>query len=168
MKIYKFNLSVKAAIWSFIHLAVMCGAGYAIYIRYDGSVFFAWFALCVVATLLLMMLSIPRRIELSDRSLTIQCLLDVTRLDYSRIASVRCVPSRKIRWVVPIFAGCGFFGYYGLYFDYKHMRLFKIYAGEWRNIVEIVDTDDEYYYVSCRQGESLVESLTSHLANRPN
>ncbi len=161
---YKFNYNLKVILWSIINLVVIVVAGCVIYLRYDGSVFFAWFASFVFAMILLLILSIPRRVVLTDETLLIHCVLDVTRIEYNRITSVRCIPARKLRWVLPIFAGCGFFGYYGIYFDIRHFNLFKIYASEWRNLVEIIDTDEQFYYISCRNGEELVADIYDHIS----
>ncbi|MFR9620273.1 MAG: PH domain-containing protein [Rikenellaceae bacterium] len=151
-------------VWSVLHLLAVVAAGYAIYVRYDGSIFFAWFLSFVVALLLLLLLSIPRRVTLSDEHLTIYCVLDVTRIERESIVSVRRVPSSKIRWVVPLFAGCGFFGYYGLFLDLRTLNLFKMYGGEWRNLIEIIDATDDRYYISCRQGDQLVAQLSQAIA----
>ncbi len=142
MKRYKFKRSINSIIWSTLHLVAVAVVGTAIYLKYDGSLFFVWFALCAAATILLMTLSIPRDVVVNDYSLNIHCVLEVTHIKLDDIVSVRRVPSKTIRWVIPLFAGCGFFGYYGIFFDYKHMRMFKMYGGEWRNIIEIVDRED--------------------------
>lgn len=60
---------------------------------------------------------------------------------------------------MPYFGGYGFFGFYGHYFDLKNLERVKIYASEWRNFVEITDIYENRIYVSCTQGEELVNDL---------
>ena len=63
------------------------------------------------------------------------------------------------RILVDYFGGYGFFGFYGHYFDLKNLERVKIYASEWRNFVEITDIYENRIYVSCTQGEELVNDL---------
>lgn len=91
--------------------------------------------------------------------LHILCLLDITELHPEEIASVRQVEKQELRGYVPYFGGYGFFGFYGHYFDLKNLERVKIYASEWRNFVEITDIYENRIYVSCTQGEELVNDL---------
>ena len=73
----------------------------------------AWFVSLVVALFALMSLSIPRKIVVKKATVEILCLLDMTEIPRMEIASVQRVDPRQMRWVVPLFGGYGFFGYYG-------------------------------------------------------
>ena len=64
-----------------------------------------------------------------------------------------------MRYVIPLFGGCGFFGYYGHFLDLKHFERIRIYASEWRNLVEITDIYEERLWVSCSEPEKLIELL---------
>ena len=110
-----------------------------------------------------MLLSVPRYIEVDDEQISINCLLDRTDIKIDTILSVRKISPRKIRWVLPLFGGCGFFGYYGYFFDFKHFRRVIIYATEWRYMVEIVDMYEDYYYISCRGRDELIARVNAQL-----
>ncbi len=79
------------------------------------------------------------------------------------IASVRQIPTGNMKWTIPLFGGCGFFGYYGHYIDLRHLRHIRIYALEWDNFIEIIDIYDDRYYVSCRDSERFIASLSSRI-----
>ena len=133
-----------------------------------------WVTLCVcgavfvvVALVALMALSIPRRIVVTDEKVEIRCLLDITEIRREEIASVRRVEKRRMRWMIPLFGGCGFFGYYGHFIDLRRFDRVRLYASEWKNFVEITDIYEERLYVSCTEADKLVAQLTPPGGNRP-
>lgn len=159
-KVYKFRFSRRVFYWSLIHLLLFTLLAGTLYLLYEGGYLSAWFTSCVVALLALMALSIPRKILVDDRKISIHCLLDMTEIPREEIASVRRVETDEMKGLIPVFGGCGFFGYYGHFFDLKEFEKVKIYATEWNHFVEIVDIYDDRYYVSCAEADKLVEQLT--------
>lgn len=158
-KTYKYRFSRRAIYWTLVYLVVFVLLGWLLYHLYEGGYLSAWFTSFIVALIALMSLSIPRRILVDDEGLHILCLLDITELHPEEIASVRQVEKQELRGYVPYFGGYGFFGFYGHYFDLKNLERVKIYASEWRNFVEITDIYENRIYVSCTQGEELVNDL---------
>lgn len=147
--------------WSLLHLVVFLLLGIGLYYLYEGGYLSAWFTSVVVALLALMSLSIPRNILLTEQRVEIRCLLDITEIPREEIASVRRVEPRQLKWTFPLFASCGFFGYYGYYVDLKRWELVKFYASEWGNFVEITDIYEERYYISTPKADELVAELTA-------
>lgn len=141
-------------------MAVYIGLGVALYLLYEGGYFSAWFSTSIGALLILMALSIPRRLIVSDHLLEVRCLLDATELAREEIASVRKLETEELRFVLPLYGGCGFFGYYGHFLDLKHFERVKIYASEWRNMVEITTIYEEKLWLSCSEADELIELLT--------
>ena len=158
-KIYKYSFSRHTLSLTTIYLTIFLALGIGLYFLYEGGYLSAWFFSFIVALVALMSLSIPRRILVDDEGLHILCLLDITELHPEEIASVRQVEKQELRGYVPYFGGYGFFGFYGHYFDLKNLERVKIYASEWRNFVEITDIYENRIYVSCTQGEELVNDL---------
>lgn len=156
---YKFHGDRRTYYWTLLHIVVFVTLGIGFYMLYEGGFISAWFTSFVVGLVLLMSLSIPRFIEVNDGSVSINCLLDVTEIMIDEIASIEKVSPRKIGWVFPIFAGNGFFGYYGHFFDLKSFQRVVIYASEWRYMVEIVDIYEDHYYVSCRERDKLIAEV---------
>ncbi len=149
--------------WTALHIVAILFGVVLLLMLFKGGLFSAWFVSFVVAAVLLMLLSVPRDIEVDDEMVKINCLLDTTEIRLENILSVRKISPREMRWVFPLFGGCGFLGYYGHYFDLKHFRRVVVYASEWRYLVEIVDVYEEHYYLSCREREELVEELNAKL-----
>lgn len=113
--IYKYRFDRHTIYWTLVYLVVFILLGGLLYHLYEGGYLSAWFTSFIVALIALMSLSIPRRIVVSDEKVEIRCLLDITEIRRDEIASVRRVDARRMQWFVPIFGGCGFFGYYGLH-----------------------------------------------------
>lgn len=162
-KIYRFRFSRRVWILSFVYLAIFAVLAATLYLLCEGGYLSAWFSSCIVALLALMSLSIPRRIRIDDRRLRVDCLLDMTEVPLEVIASVRRVDRSQMKGIIPLFGGCGFFGYYGHYLDVIQVERVKLYASEWDNFVEIVDVYEQRLYLSCREADELVETLNGLL-----
>ena len=167
LSVYKYRFSRRTIYVSIFYLAVFALLGWALYHLYEGGYLSAWFTSFIVALIALMALSIPRKIVVADDRVEVRCLLDITEIRRDEIASVRRVPAREMKWFLPLFGGCGFFGFYGHYLDLKDFDRIKIYASEWRNFVEIVDIYEERLYVSCADADRLVAELSSTLKPHP-
>ena len=165
--IYKYRFDRRTIYWTLVYLVVFILLGGLLYHLYEGGYLSAWVTSFIVALIALMSLSIPRRIVVSDKTVEIRCLLDITEIRRDEIASVRRVDARRMQWFVPIFGGCGFFGYYGHFIDLRRFDRVRLYASEWRNFVEITDIYEDRLYVSCADADRLVAELTPPGGNRP-
>ncbi len=161
--VYKYKLNSRVMWLTLIQFFVLVGCGFLLKRLFDGEYMWAWFVLFVLAVVALMLLSVPRKIVVTDEVVEVRCLLDITHIERSDIVSVRRIPRGDIRLLVPILGGYGFFGYYGRYFDFKRFESVKIYATEWKNFVEIVDIYEDRLYVSCSDADALVAELSSTL-----
>lgn len=164
--IYKYHFSRRTIYVSILYLIVFALLGWLLYHLYEGGYLSAWFTSFVVALIALMALSIPRRIVVTDDRVEIRCLLDITEIRRNEIASVRRIENRRMKWMLPIFGGYGFFGYYGHFLDLRRLDRVRIYASEWRNFVEITDIYEERLYVSCAEADRLVAELMPPGGNR--
>ena len=158
--IFRYRCDKRTIYWTLLYVVVYLGLGAGFYLLYEGGYLSAWFASCVGALLVLMALSIPRKIVVEPTRIEVRCLLDITELERKDIVAVRPIEPREMRWVFPLFGGCGFFGYYGYFFDLKHFERIRIYASEWRNLVEITDIYEDRLIVSCAAREQLIALLS--------
>lgn len=165
--VYKYRFDRHTLYWTVIYLLLFAVLGVTLYHLYEGGYLSAWFTSFVVALVALMSLSIPRRIVVTDEKLEVRCLLDITEIRRSDIASVRRVENRRLKWFVPLFGGFGFFGYYGHFLDLKRFERVRLYASEWNHFVEITDIYEDRLYVSCRDADRLVTELMPASGNRP-
>lgn len=119
----------------------------------------AWMLSILLGIVALYILSIPRSVSVDEHNLEIQCIVDMTRIDVRDIRSIRKVTTKEYKYLIPILGSYGFFGYYGYYLNLKGWDMVKVYAGEMDNLVEIVDIYEQTYIVSCREADSLIESV---------
>lgn len=162
-KIYKYRFSRRVWLYSALYVVGFSLLAVTLYFLYEGGYLSAWFSSCIVALLLLLSLSIPRKIRLNDERLRIDCLMDMTELRLEEIASVRLVRNEEMRGILPLFCGMGFFGYYGYFLDIIQVERIKLYASEWDHFVEIIDIYEDRLYVSCTRAEELVEEIEKRL-----
>lgn len=164
--VYRYRPSRRVWLWSLVYMAFLAGLAVALLRLYEGGYLSAWFTSCLGALLLLMALSIPRRIRLDDRMLRVECLLDLTEVPLDEIAAVRAVPREEMRGIIPLFGGLGFFGYYGHYLDVIQVERVTLYASEWDNFVEITNIYEERLYLSCSERDDLIARLEQAMADR--
>ncbi len=165
--IYKFRFDRRTLYWTLLYLVVFALLGVGLYLLYEGGYLSAWFTSFIAALIALMALSVPRKIVVTDETVQVRCLLDLTEISRSDIRSVRRVDTENMKWIVPLFGGCGFFGYYGHYYDLQTFTRVKLYATEWRNFVEITSNCEDRLYVSCSDAERLVAELAPAVGDRP-
>lgn len=158
--VYKYRFDRRTLYWTLAYLIVFALLGGGLYYLYEGGYLSAWFTSFIVALVALMALSVPRKIVVTDETVQVRCLLDITEIPRSEIRSVRRVDPKAMKWFVPLFGGCGFFGYYGHFYDLRRFMRVKVYATRWSDFVEIVNIYEERLYVSGIDADRLVAELT--------
>lgn len=158
---YRYKTDLKTRYLTVVHFIVFAIIAATLCIFVDGGYILAWFISIVFAIIALMALSIPRRIILSEDGVEICCISDYTHIAYKEIASIRAVSDEEMKFIMPIFAASGFFGYYGSFIDFKSWDFVKIYASKWSNFVEITDIYEDKYYISCDKGDVLIRRVKS-------
>ncbi len=162
--IYKFHFSRRVWLLTALYVVIFALLAAALYSLYEGGYLSAWFSSCIVALLLLMALSIPRKIRLNDERLCIDCLMDITEVPLKEIASVRPIERSEMKGIIPLLGGFGFFGYYGHYLDIIQVERVRIYASEWDNFVEITDIYESRLYVSCSERDNFIAAIESAMS----
>ena len=90
---YKYRFDHSTIYWTLIYIIVFVLLGGLLYHLYEGGYLSAWFTSFIVALVALMSLSIPRKIVVSDETVEVRCLLDITEIRRDEIASVLGAPS---------------------------------------------------------------------------
>ena len=165
---YRYTTDNKTRYLTAIHFMVFAVIAAALCLLVDGGYILAWFISIVIAVIALMALSIPRRILLSDDGIEKCCISDYTHIAYKEVAAIRAVTDEEMRYIMPIFAASGFFGYYGSFIDFKSWDFVKIYASKWCNFIEITDIYEDKYYISCDQSEELIGRVLNYASLKPN
>lgn len=166
MKIYPYKTNKKTRYLTAAHIFAVAVLVVVMALLYEGGYLSAWFLSFALALAALMVLSIPKNLAVSDSTLYIRCVLDITEIPFADIVSVRPVGNKDMRWVAPIFGCYGFFGYFGHFVDMKNMRHLEIYASTWRNFVEITTIYEKTYIISCPERDELVALLSRNKPHR--
>ena len=132
----------------------------------EGGYMIAWAASLAGAILLLHIMSIPRYTLVSDTALEIHCVVEITRIAYADLRSIRRVGPDALHDKYVLLGGYGFFGYYGYYFDTRRWETVKLYCRERRNLVEITDITDQRYIVSCPEPDELIRTVRQAMHRR--
>lgn len=158
-EIFKYKLAKRTWYWILFHIILFTGAGILTFIYSSGGYILAWVISFEIAVLALMILSIPRRIEITDEGIDIFCVSDHTFLAWNQIIDVRNVDDKELKRFTPLFASYGFFGFYGYYFDIKNLEKVILYASRWKDFIEITNIYEERIYISSNQKKKLLEIL---------
>lgn len=164
---YKYTIDNKTKYLTMIHFLIFAGVAAALFIFGKGGYILAWFISLIVAIIALMTLSIPRKIILSEEGIDICCISDYTFIPYSEITSIRVVERKELKFMIPIFASVGFFGYFGNFLNLKSMDFVKLYASKWGNFIEITDVYEDKFYISCDNQSELVEKIAKEVSLNP-
>ena len=162
-KIYKFKSDKRTLIVTLLYLAIASLSALLIYHLYAGGYFSAWFISVVCGVIALLTLSIPRRLILTEQTLSIVCILEIDEIPLSEIVSIRKIDNAQCRYITPLLGSCGFFGHFGYYLDWSTFERVKMHATEWNNMVEIVDIYEDRHYISCREAEDLIARIEQHI-----
>ena len=149
MEIFKYKNGRYTLYWTIVYIFVFLVLALILMQLYEGG----------YALIALMLMSVPRSIVVTEHTLQIRCLLDITEIKLSDISSVSAISRKDMRTKFPIFGSVGFFGYFGKFIDLKRFRLVEIYATEWGNFIEIKTIYEDTYYVSCHDRERLIALL---------
>ncbi len=160
---YKYSLNRHTWYWTFVHVSVFAVILASLPYLFDGGYMVAWAVSVLTASVLMMVLSIPRKIVVSKERVEIVGISDYTPLPYSGIARVRRVAAKETRFFLPLFASAGFFGFYGWFVNLQRMEAVKVYASSWRNFVEITRKDGRKYYVSCGAAAEFVDRANRNM-----
>lgn len=166
MKIYPYKTNRRTHYLTAVHIVFITVLASFMGLLYEGGYLSAWFLSFALAFVALTVLSIPRKIAVSETTLYIRCILDITEIPFDNIVTVRPVGKKDMRWVFPIFGCYGFFGYYGHFVDLKSMRHLEIYASTWRNFIEITTVYEKTYIVSCTDRDELISLLPRNKPHR--
>ncbi len=162
-KIYKYHFGKRMIYSSLLYIASFIIFAIILTIIFNGGYVSAWYISLILAIVSLMTLSIPRRIVVDEEGIEIQCITEDTSLTYDNILSIRKIEQSKMNICIPIFGAVGFFGHYGLFFNLRTMELVHIYASEWRNFVEITDSERHKYYISCEESDDIVKRVEEYM-----
>lgn len=112
------------------------------------------------AILLLYIMSIPRKVTVGDTSLEIRCLVEITRIKYSELRSIRRIEPAAMKKKVVLLGSYGFFGYYGYYIDLRSWDTIALYCKQWDNFIEITDAYEKRYIISTPLPDQLINAAT--------
>lgn len=155
---FKYRTDRKTIYVSLALMTLMVALGIALMLSYRGGFISTWYLTLTVALVALAALSIPRNIVINSNTVEVRCLCNLIEIERAEIVSVRRI-SRKELHVVPVLGIWGLFGYYGTFLDYRNMSWVQIYATQWNDFVEIVDSSDNCYCLSSERADELIASL---------
>ena len=128
----------------------------------EGGYMIAWTASLAGAILLLHIMSIPRRTIVGDTALEIHCIVEITRIEYADLRSIRRVGPDALHNKYVLLGGYGFFGYYGYYFDFMEWTTYKVYASDRKHLVLIEDIYEDRFIVSCNDPETFIKHVQEY------
>ncbi len=155
---YRLDKRTRRLTWIIASAVAVAGVFFVSYSR--SGYFPTWLLFFGVTIGLLYVLSIPRKIRVTETMFEIHCVVELTAIALEDIASIRQMALREMRWSIPLLASYGFFGYYGWYYNLSEWSLYKVYASQWGNFVRIEDIFETVYVVSCDDPQALIRQVS--------
>lgn len=126
----------------------------------QGGYMTAWIVSLFAAGFALYLMSIPRKIIVTESALEIHCIVEITQIKYDELQNIHRISSRDMARKYVVAGSYGFFGYYGYFLDPEDWEFVKLYCTEWNNFVEITDIYEKKYIVSATDPDALVKTVT--------
>lgn len=157
---FKYKCDKRCKWLTAVYIVIIAAGFTAVAIFGSGGYMEAWIVSILIAVIALYLLSIPRYIKVDDDNLEIQCVVEMTSIDLRDIVGIRNVdPDEYKHKLLCLLGSYGFFGYYGYYLNLRSWEIIKVYAGERRNLVEIEDSYEQTYIISCRESDELIDAV---------
>lgn len=154
-----FRMDKWARLLTVIILLLIVGGGGLLLYTSGGSYLPAWFAVIMLALLLLASISMPRFMLISPHSVEIHCVLELTKIPIQDIKYVKYIEPRQMRYCFPLWGIYGLGGYYGYYFNIREWKMIHLYASQWRNFVLIESVHGVMYIVSCEDSSAFIAAI---------
>jgi len=156
---FKYKLDKRARLLTGVVALLLLGVGLFFVIYSRSGYFPIWFTFFLATILLLYILSIPRKIRVTDEAFEIHCVVELTSVALEDIATVRKMDREEMAFSMPLLGSYGFFGYYGWYYNFSEFSVFKVYASQWSSFVRIDDIYETTYVVSCADADELIATV---------
>ncbi|MCC8089502.1 MAG: PH domain-containing protein [Rikenellaceae bacterium] len=117
----------------------------------------AWVISLLVTTAALYILSIPKYVRVTDSTLEIHCMIELTNIPLQNIKNIRQIDKKDMKYTAPLLGSYGFFGFYGYFYDFSKMSFVKMYASAWENFIMIEDIYEDTYIINCSEPAELVK-----------
>ena len=126
----------------------------------EGGYILAWGASLFAAVVLLYIMSIPRKVIVSDISVEIRCVVESVNIHFSELRTVRRLQPDEMKHKLVLLGSYGFFGYYGWYLDLDKLETINLYCKQWNNFVEITDVFEHRYIISLVEPDKFISAVS--------
>ena len=126
-----------------------------------GTYLSGWFAFSAIAVLLLVAMSAPNRIVITNKNVILHGYVDLYQIPLSEIKSIEIVHKKCYKHYIPIFVSFGYFGYFGYFLNWKQMEFCMVYATKYTNWVEIKTVEKNTYIINVDNPEFFIENYES-------
>lgn len=126
----------------------------------EGGYILAWGASLFAAVVLLYIMSIPRKVIVSDISVEIRCVVESVNISFSDLRTVRRLQPDEMKRKLVLLGSYGFFGYYGWYLDLDNLESINLYCKQWNNFVEITDVFERRYIISLVEPDKFIRVVS--------
>ena len=122
-----------------------------------GTYLSGWFALSAAALMVLVAISSPFSIVITNKNIILHGYADLYQIPLKKIESVRVVKKAHYKYYIPVFISFGYFGYFGFLFNWKKRNICRIYATKYSSWVEINTYENDIYVVNVNDPEIFIE-----------
>lgn len=141
---YKPNRTV--IIITIIFLLLIAAAYYVLFSVSSGTYLSGWFFISAITVVILLTLSAPYSIILTNKYLTLHGYIDITQIPVDTIKSLEIVESGDYKYYFPLFASLGYLGFFGVFVNLKKMEISRVYASKYSHWI-IAKTEENGTYI---------------------
>ncbi len=161
---YKLDRTCRIVTWSVLGaLAVAVGL---LWWLSPGAYLPVWFATLVAAVLVLVTISAPRSVRITEKAVEIRCVVEITHIPWPHIRGARRVTRAELGPLVPVFASAGFLGWFGYWLAPRTWDFIRVYAASWQGLVMIEDIYEQRFVVSADDPRALLREIEKGLERK--
>lgn len=134
---FKYRLGHDAKASTAVFLSVMCAVTLWTMVFVDGTYMFACMAVISLSTLGIGVLTRPRRVIVTDDTISIRSISTIRSFRRSDIRQTERIPNLRSEVLVPLYTSMGLFGMYGAAFSLRHLRKTTILASRRSHLLRI-------------------------------
>lgn len=123
----------------------------------SGNYLSTWFFLTFSAILVLISLSAPHYIEITEKELNLHGYVDMTTIPLDQISGIYPINKKEYGRLIPFLANIGFLGFHGYFINKKRAEIVKVYATKYQNLVDIRTVNDLNYIINVENPEEFIE-----------
>lgn len=152
----KYKTSIFVVFITAFLILIVLATSLILFTESSGTYLYRWFAFTSGAILILLGLSAPSSIVITNKNINLNSLVDLTQIPICSIEHISVIHKKEYKYYFPLLVSFGYLGYYGYFFNFKYRELCKIYVSRYDNWIVIKTNQGTKYITNVRNPNEFI------------